>query len=49
MGDMNEPMLYGALASVEATFAYLGVPYTPGGVTKAIEYLVECRKRGGKA
>ncbi len=49
MGDMNEPMLYGALASVEATFAYLGVPYTPGGVTKAIEYLVECLKRGGKA
>ena len=49
MGDMNEPMLYGALASVEATFAYLDVPYTPGGVTKAIEYLVECRKRGGKA
>ncbi|MEO9903912.1 aminotransferase class V-fold PLP-dependent enzyme [Nisaea sp.] len=49
MGDMNEPMLYGALASVEATFAYLDIPYTPGGVTKAIEYLVECRKRGCKA
>lgn len=49
MGDMNEPMLYGALASVEATLAYLDVPYTPGGVTKAIDYLVDCRKQAGKA
>ena len=49
MGDMNEPMLYGALASVEATFAYLNVPYTPGGVTKAIDHLVDCRKQAGTA
>ncbi|MEQ8334630.1 aminotransferase class V-fold PLP-dependent enzyme [Nisaea sp.] len=49
MGEMNEPMLYGALASVEATFAYLNVPYTPGGVTKAIEHLVACRKQARKA
>lgn len=45
MGDMNEPMLYGALAAVEATLSYLNIPYQPGGVTKAIDYLVAERKK----
>jgi len=39
MGDLNEPMLLGALASVEMTFARLGIPHGKGGVDAAMEYL----------
>ncbi|WP_420405538.1 pyridoxal-phosphate-dependent aminotransferase family protein [Nisaea sp.] len=45
MGDINEPMLYGALATVEATLAYLDIPHESGGVTRAIDYLVGERKK----
>ncbi len=39
MGDLNEPMVFGTLASVEAGLKLAGVPYTPGGVEAAIEVL----------
>jgi alanine-glyoxylate transaminase/serine-glyoxylate transaminase/serine-pyruvate transaminase len=38
MGDVNEPMLLGALGSVEATLKILGIPHGAG-VTAAIESL----------
>ena len=41
MGDMNAPMLYACLAAVEATFVYLDVPHTPGGVTAAVKHIAE--------
>ena len=47
MGDMNAPMLYAALGSVEATLNYLDVPYTPGGVTAAITHIAEYKKANG--
>jgi alanine-glyoxylate transaminase/serine-glyoxylate transaminase/serine-pyruvate transaminase len=48
MGDMNAPMLFGALASVEGTLAHMGVPYTSGGVSKAVEFVVDAKKRLGE-
>ena len=39
MGDLNEPMLLGALATVELTFRACGVPHAAGGVEAAIEAL----------
>ena len=39
MGDVNEPMLLGALGCVEATLGLLGVPHGAGGVTAAVETL----------
>jgi alanine-glyoxylate transaminase/serine-glyoxylate transaminase/serine-pyruvate transaminase len=47
MGDMNAPMLYAALASVESTLNYLDAPYTPGGVTAAIEHVTAYKKANG--
>ncbi len=47
MGDVNAPMMYGALGAVEATLSYLGIPYTPGGVTAAIEHIAEFKKSAG--
>ena len=41
MGDLNEPMILGALGGVEATLQTLGVPHGRGGVSAAIDYLVE--------
>jgi alanine-glyoxylate transaminase/serine-glyoxylate transaminase/serine-pyruvate transaminase len=39
MGDLNEPMLLGALATVELTLRTCGVPHQPGGVDAAIRSL----------
>jgi alanine-glyoxylate transaminase/serine-glyoxylate transaminase/serine-pyruvate transaminase len=39
MGDMNEAMLLGALAGVEAALLALGVPVGPGGVQRAVARL----------
>lgn len=36
MGELNEPMLLGALATFELTLDVCGVPYRPGGVDAAI-------------
>lgn len=39
MGDMNEPMILGCLASVEAALKRLDVPLGAGGVQAAIDWL----------
>jgi alanine-glyoxylate transaminase/serine-glyoxylate transaminase/serine-pyruvate transaminase len=39
MGDLNEPMLLGALAAVEMSFKAAGIPHNKGGVDAAMEYL----------
>jgi alanine-glyoxylate transaminase/serine-glyoxylate transaminase/serine-pyruvate transaminase len=39
LGDMNEAMILGALAGVEAAMSVLGVPYGAGGVAAAVDYL----------
>jgi len=39
MGFVNEPMIIGALAAVEASLALCGIPHARGGVTAASEYL----------
>ena len=39
MGDLNEPMILGTLASVEMALQINGVPHSSGGVTAAMEYL----------
>jgi alanine-glyoxylate transaminase/serine-glyoxylate transaminase/serine-pyruvate transaminase len=40
MGDLNEPMILGALAAVEMALALAGVPHGKGGVVAAADYLV---------
>lgn len=44
MGDMNAPMLYGALGAVESTLGYLDVPHGSGGVTAAIAHVTQAKK-----
>jgi alanine-glyoxylate transaminase/serine-glyoxylate transaminase/serine-pyruvate transaminase len=39
MGDLNEPMLLGALATTELAMKTAGVPFAPGGVDAAIDSL----------
>ncbi len=39
LGDLNEPMLLGTLASVEMAFGIADAPYAKGGVQAAMEYL----------
>jgi alanine-glyoxylate transaminase/serine-glyoxylate transaminase/serine-pyruvate transaminase len=39
LGDFNDLMLAGTLGGVEMGLSAAGIPYTPGGVTKALEYL----------
>ena len=39
MGFVNEPMIIGALAAVEASLGICGIPHEVGGVTAASEYL----------
>jgi alanine-glyoxylate transaminase / serine-glyoxylate transaminase / serine-pyruvate transaminase len=39
MGDLNEPMLLGALAAIEMSLLLAGVPHGKGGVAAAMEYL----------
>ncbi|MDF1585739.1 pyridoxal-phosphate-dependent aminotransferase family protein [Marinimicrococcus flavescens] len=43
MGDLNEPMLLGALAVLETGLRRLDVPHRPGGVTAAVEWLATQR------
>ena len=44
LGDLNEPMVLGTLASVEMALRLAGVPHAPGGVNAAIEYLAEAAR-----
>jgi alanine-glyoxylate transaminase/serine-glyoxylate transaminase/serine-pyruvate transaminase len=39
MGDLNDPMLLGALAAVEMTLGVMGVPHGKGGVDAAMAHL----------
>jgi alanine-glyoxylate transaminase / serine-glyoxylate transaminase / serine-pyruvate transaminase len=39
LGDMNEAMILGALAGVEAALQVQGVAHAPGGVTAAVKHL----------
>jgi alanine-glyoxylate transaminase/serine-glyoxylate transaminase/serine-pyruvate transaminase len=41
LGDLNEPMVLGTLASVEMALRVQGVPHAPGGVDAAIGYLAQ--------
>jgi alanine-glyoxylate transaminase/serine-glyoxylate transaminase/serine-pyruvate transaminase len=41
LGDFNDLMLAGTLSGVEMGLAATGVPFTPGGVTAALDYLVQ--------
>jgi alanine-glyoxylate transaminase / serine-glyoxylate transaminase / serine-pyruvate transaminase len=41
MGDLNEPMILGALAAVEMALTVAGVPHGKGGVAAAMDYLAE--------
>ncbi len=41
MGDLNEPMLLGALAAVEMTLGVMGVPHGKGGVAAAMTHLAQ--------
>ena len=40
MGDLNEPMILGALAAIEMALELTGVPHGRGGVDAAMDYLV---------
>ena len=39
MGDLNEPMVLGALAAIELALADAGVPHARGGVDAAMDAL----------
>jgi alanine-glyoxylate transaminase/serine-glyoxylate transaminase/serine-pyruvate transaminase len=39
MGDLNEPMLLGALAGIELALADAGIPHARGGVEAAMDSL----------
>jgi len=41
LGDLNEPMLLGALAAVEMALRIEGVPHGRGGVDAAMAYLTD--------
>jgi alanine-glyoxylate transaminase/serine-glyoxylate transaminase/serine-pyruvate transaminase len=41
LGDLNEPMLLGALAAVEMSLRINGVPHGRGGVDAAMAFLAE--------
>lgn len=43
LGDLNEPMVLGALATAELALKQAGIPYRPGGVDAAISSLAEGR------
>jgi alanine-glyoxylate transaminase/serine-glyoxylate transaminase/serine-pyruvate transaminase len=40
LGDLNEPMILGAIAAVEMALELTGVPHGKGGVQTAMDYLV---------
>ena len=44
LGDLNEPMILGALAALELAFVRFGVPHAPGGVEAAIASLAADRE-----
>lgn len=49
MGDLNEPMLLGALAAIELALADAGMPHARGGVAAAMEALADPARAGAGA
>ncbi len=45
MGDINEPMILGTLASVESTFKILGIPHGDGALPAAIASLAAAHRQ----
>jgi alanine-glyoxylate transaminase/serine-glyoxylate transaminase/serine-pyruvate transaminase len=45
MGDLNEAMILGTLATVELAMGEAGIPHANGGVAAAMESLVESEGR----
>ncbi|WP_281684829.1 pyridoxal-phosphate-dependent aminotransferase family protein [Thalassobaculum salexigens] len=43
LGDLNEPMILGCLATVEMQLKRQGIPHGEGGVDAAVKYLAETR------
>jgi alanine-glyoxylate transaminase/serine-glyoxylate transaminase/serine-pyruvate transaminase len=41
LGDLNEPMILGTLATLELAMRVAGVPHAPGGVAAAVAWLAE--------
>jgi len=41
LGDLNEPMVMGALTAVEMALGINGVPHGRGGVDAAMDYLAQ--------
>ena len=41
LGDLNEAMVLGTLATVEAALKATGIPHGPGGIAAAIECLAD--------
>jgi alanine-glyoxylate transaminase/serine-glyoxylate transaminase/serine-pyruvate transaminase len=49
LGDINEPMLMGALATTEMSLALANVPHKKGGVQAAMDYLVSATASPARA
>jgi alanine-glyoxylate transaminase/serine-glyoxylate transaminase/serine-pyruvate transaminase len=49
LGDINEPMLMGALAATEMALSLAGVPHKKGGVQAAMDYLVSANASPARA
>jgi len=47
MGDLNEPMILGALAGLQAAFKVANVPYGDGAMEAAIDWLARTRSTAG--
>jgi alanine-glyoxylate transaminase/serine-glyoxylate transaminase/serine-pyruvate transaminase len=45
MGDLNDPMVMGALGGIEATLQLLEVPHGKGGVMAAVDYFAKTATR----
>jgi alanine-glyoxylate transaminase / serine-glyoxylate transaminase / serine-pyruvate transaminase len=49
LGDVNDGMLTGALATTEMALAVAGIPHRKGGVQAAVDYLVAAHAEGARA
>ena len=49
LGDVNDGMIMGALATTELALATAGIPHRKGGVQAAVDYLVSAHAGIGRA
>src|SRR5262249_39615440 len=49
LGDLNEGMLLGALATTEMALALVGIPHKKGGVQAAVDYLISAHAGPARA